>query len=99
MPTATTPVDIFEKLMALGPPTAVTASGALKRIGFLIDLAGDIDKEEGTARALEWCDGSSRTKIDETAVRAARIFPSQCLGYNPLHCLMTEPDNALLTIC
>lgn len=52
----TTPLDIFEKLMALEPPRTVNASGALKRIGILVDLAGDLDREDGTARALDWCD-------------------------------------------
>jgi len=47
----TTLANMFEKLMTLGPPTTVTASGALKRIGVLIDLAGDLGKEDGTARS------------------------------------------------
>ena len=57
------PNDIFGKLMALGPPNTISVPKALRRIGSLVDLAGDLDKEDGTARALEWCDELSRRKL------------------------------------
>ena len=57
------PNDIFGKLMALGPPNTISVPKALRRIGSLVDLAGDLDKEDGTARALDWCDELSRRKL------------------------------------
>ena len=57
------PGDIFNKLMALGPPNTVSVPEAFRRIGSLIDLAGDLDKEDGTTRALEWCDDLSQGKL------------------------------------
>jgi tetratricopeptide (TPR) repeat protein len=50
------PNEIFNKLMALGPPDAIGVPEAFRRIGSLIDLAGDLDKDDGIARSLEWCD-------------------------------------------
>jgi hypothetical protein len=70
----TTPVDIFEKLMALGPPETVTASGALRRIGILVDLAGDLDREDGTARAFEWCDVLAGRKLTKQHAALLEYF-------------------------
>jgi hypothetical protein len=50
------PDDIFNKLMALGPPNTISVPKAFRRIGALVDLASDLDKEDGIQRALEWCD-------------------------------------------
>ncbi len=54
------PDDIFNKLMALGPPNTISVPKAFRRIGALVDLASDLDKEDGIQRALEWCDDLSR---------------------------------------
>jgi hypothetical protein len=59
------PGSIFEKLMALGPIHAVVSKAALKRIGLLVDLAGDLDRDDGTARALKWCDVLSKRKLTD----------------------------------
>ena len=53
----------FDKLMALGSPNSIGVPQALRRIGSLVDLAGDLDKEIGIARALEWCDDLSQRKM------------------------------------
>lgn len=50
------PNEIFNKLMALGPADAIGVPEAFRRIGSLMDLAGDLDKDDGIARSLEWCD-------------------------------------------
>lgn len=48
---------MLQKLIALGPPQATeTGSRALERIGMLIDLAGDLGRDDTTVLALEWCD-------------------------------------------
>jgi hypothetical protein len=67
-------VNIFEKLLALGPPATITASGGLKRIGILVDLAGDLDREEGTARSLEWCDVLAGRKLTKQQAALLEYF-------------------------
>jgi hypothetical protein len=57
------PNNIFDKLMTLGSPDSIDAPEAFRRIGSLIDLAGDLHKEDGATRALEWCDGLSQRKL------------------------------------
>jgi hypothetical protein len=47
---------LYAQLMALGPLQHVDDGDALKRIGLLVDLAGDLDQPEGTLRAMEWSD-------------------------------------------
>ncbi len=59
------PNDIFNTLMALGPPDTISMPEAFKRIGSLIDLAGDLDKEDGIARALGWCDDLAQRKLNK----------------------------------
>jgi hypothetical protein len=59
------PDEIFNKLMALGPPGAIGVPEAFRRIGSLIDLAGDLDKDDGIARALEWCDVLGQRKLNK----------------------------------
>jgi hypothetical protein len=57
--------SLFEELMALGPIEAVANTGALKRVGILTDLAGDLGRDDGTARALEWCDALVKRKLTD----------------------------------
>ncbi len=59
------PNDIFNKLMALGPPDSISVPEAFQRIGSLIDLAGDLNKEDGLARALGWCDDLGQSKLNK----------------------------------
>jgi hypothetical protein len=35
---------------------------ALQKTGLLIDVAGDINREEGTAHALQWCEALAGRK-------------------------------------
>ncbi|HZL31586.1 MAG TPA: hypothetical protein VFC54_11085 [Pseudolabrys sp.] len=66
--------SIFETLMALGPIHAVVSKSALKRIGLLVDLAGDLDRDDGTARALEWCDVLSKRKLTDQQATLLEYF-------------------------
>lgn len=45
---------IFERLMASQGPAGLSVAKALEEVGLLIDLSGDLAREKGTARALEW---------------------------------------------
>ena len=61
--------------MALEPPSETeTGSHALKRIGILIDLAGDLDREDGTARALDWCDDLAERKLTKQQAALLEYF-------------------------
>jgi hypothetical protein len=51
---------IFDRLMASQGPVGLSAEKALEQVGLLIDLSGDLAREEGTARALEWADELER---------------------------------------
>jgi len=49
--------------MALGSPSTIGVPKALQAIGTMIDLAGDLDRDDGIARALAWCDELGQTKL------------------------------------
>lgn len=56
---------LFESLMALGPIEAVANTVALKRIGILIDLAGDLGRDDGITRGLDWCDVLGKRRLTD----------------------------------
>jgi hypothetical protein len=57
---ANTAADLFEKLLKHPFDPAAATKDALKRIGLLVDLAGDLGRDDGTAQALAWCDELSK---------------------------------------
>jgi hypothetical protein len=50
------PTIIFEKLMTRDKLSGLGIKKQLDRIALLIDLSGDLEREDGTARSLAWCD-------------------------------------------
>lgn len=54
---------LYAQLMALGPLQHMDDAGALKRIGLLVDLAGDLDQPEGTTRAMAWSEEFRARKL------------------------------------
>jgi hypothetical protein len=60
---ANTAADLFEKLLKHPFDPIVATKDALKRIGVLVDLAGDLGRDDGTAQALAWCDELSKRKL------------------------------------
>jgi hypothetical protein len=52
--------EMFDWLMASQGPAGLSTATALERIGLLIDLSGDLAREDGTARALLWADELER---------------------------------------
>ena len=54
---------MFEKLIGLSLDPSVATKAAMQRIAVLVDLAGDLKRDEGTARALEWCDKPSKRRL------------------------------------
>lgn len=66
---------IFGRLMASRGPAGLSAAKALKQIGLLIDLSGDLARREGTARALEWADELEERASFRLRRRAAEILP------------------------
>lgn len=57
--------DLFEKLFNLPFDPAVATKLHLRRIGSLVDLAGDLGREDGIERALAWCDELSTRKLTQ----------------------------------
>jgi hypothetical protein len=47
---------MFDRLIARESLSGLPVQRQLDRIGLLIDLSDDLGREEGTARALSWCD-------------------------------------------
>jgi hypothetical protein len=54
---------LYDQLIALGPLDDVSATVALKRIGMLIDIAGDLGREDGTMLAFDWANALSARKL------------------------------------
>jgi len=48
--------DMFDRLMAVQDIATRADDVALQMIGVLVDLSGDLKREDGITRALEWCD-------------------------------------------
>jgi len=62
---------MFDRLIASQGPAGLSAAKALEQIGLLIDLSGDLEREEGTVRALQWAD----------QLEGASLSPSDLLAY------------------
>jgi hypothetical protein len=56
---------IFDKLMMRASLDGLDAKRQLEWIGTLIDLSGDLAREEGNVRALEWCDGLETLRLTD----------------------------------
>src|SRR5207248_5875087 len=64
----------FESLMSSQGPTGLPTAAALERIGLLIDLAGDLNREDGTARALLWSDELARQPLSDADAALLEYF-------------------------
>src|SRR5208283_302879 len=51
---------MFDRLMSAQSLKGLSAAKALEQVGLLIDLSGDLMRDEGTARALEWANELER---------------------------------------
>ncbi len=54
---------IYDELMASQGIEGLPNSAALDRIGLLIDLSGDLNRDEGTTCALVWCDALEKRQL------------------------------------
>jgi len=72
---ANTAADLFEKLLKLTFDPATATKNVLKRIGVLIDLAGDLGRDDGTAQALAWCDELSKRKLTDQQASLLKLPP------------------------
>lgn len=55
--------SIFDKLMASKTLEIVSTKNAFGRLGLLIDLSGDLGREDGNVRALAWADELAKRKL------------------------------------
>lgn len=67
-------VRAFERLMTLPSIDGLSLEVALERIGALIDLADDLEREEGITRALEWCDVVESRRIPDAEAALLDYF-------------------------
>lgn len=54
---------LFDKLMASQTLDGASTKSALDRLGLLIDLSGDLGREDGNARAMAWADELIKGKL------------------------------------
>jgi len=74
------PNDVFNKLMARASLSAIGVPEALRRIGTLVDLARDLDREDGIVRALTWCDELSQKKLTRRQEAQLDYFRANAWG-------------------
>lgn len=65
---------LFEQLMAFGPIEEVANGAALNRIGMLIDLAGDLGRDDGTTHALEWANALAQRRLTDRQAALLEYF-------------------------
>lgn len=65
---------MFARLMASQGLAGLSAEKALEQIGLLIDLSGDLAREEGTARALEWADELEKGSLSASDAALLKYF-------------------------
>jgi LA2681-like HEPN len=86
--------DLFEKLLKLSFDPAVATKDALKRIGVLVDLAGDLGRDDGTAQALAWCDELSKRKLTAAQVTLLDYFQANAWANRRRLAQSRDPDSA-----
>lgn len=65
---------MFFRLMASQGPAELPTEKAFEQIGLLIDLSGDLAREEGTARALEWADELEKGSLSPPDAALLKYF-------------------------
>jgi hypothetical protein len=64
----------FDKLLASGGIHSQPDKVALNRIGVLIDVATDLEREDGIAEALEWCEKLAKRALSDTDAALLEYF-------------------------
>ena len=65
---------MYDRLMASQNLAGLSAEKALEQIGLLIDLSGDLAREEGTAHALEWADELEKGSLSASDEALLKYF-------------------------
>ena len=65
---------MFDRLIAWQGPSRLSTAKALEQVGLLIDLSGDLAREEGTARALAWADELERGSLSASHAALLKYF-------------------------
>jgi hypothetical protein len=86
-----TPIEIFETLMSRESLEGLTVKDQLNMTGVLVDIAGDLGREDGTARALEWCDRIEAGRATEQQKALIEYFRANAWA-NRQHAKHTDTD-------
>ncbi len=65
---------LYDQLVALRSLDDVGAAVALKHIGMLVDIAGDLRSEDGTTLALDWANALSARKLRDSQRAVLEYF-------------------------
>jgi LA2681-like HEPN len=65
---------IFDRLMSAQSLKGLSAAKALEQVGLLIDLSGDLMRDEGTDRALEWANELERGRVSASEAALLEYF-------------------------
>jgi LA2681-like HEPN len=91
---ANTAADLFEKLLKHPFDPAAATKDALKRIGVLVDLAGDLGRDDGTAQALAWCEELSKRKLTGPQATLLDYFRINAWANRQRLAQSRDPDSA-----
>ena len=69
-------IQFFEELMALETLDKLDIAESIKKLGLLIDISGDLERDEGIARALDWCDLLEQRELTEQQTAKLEYFRS-----------------------
>jgi tetratricopeptide (TPR) repeat protein len=71
---------LYDGLMTLNDMESLSNEAALEKIGLLVDLSGDLAREEGIGRALVWCDEFDRRGISGSDGALLEYFRANAWG-------------------
>ena len=64
----------YDTLMALTDVMSLSNVSLIQRIGVLIDLSGDLQRDDGITRALDWCDAVQKRTLSDSDATLVEYF-------------------------
>ena len=66
--------SIFNRLMASVSFDDISTAHGFNRVGLLVDISGDLRREDGNARALAWCDELAARRLSARQAMLLEYF-------------------------